>query len=106
MAITNARLLEQMQGSERRYRHLVEHSPDLVWSVDADGIFTYLGEALERMTGFRREELVGRHWGELVVATSMDDAQRAWATVQERPDEELQLRVVLRQVGGGGRPPR
>ncbi len=102
VAITNARLLEQLQGSERRYRHLVDHSPDLVWTVDADGIFTYLGEALERMTGFRREELVGRHWGELVVATSMDDAQRAWATVQQRPDEELQLRVVLRQVGGGG----
>jgi PAS domain S-box-containing protein len=104
VAITNARLLEQMQGSERRYRHLVEHSPDLVWSVDAAGIFTYLGEALERMTGMQPQDLVGHHWGEIVTEESMPVAQRAWAAVQERPDEEIQLRVVLRRSGGGGLP--
>lgn len=104
VAITNTRLLEQLQGSERRYRHLVDHSPDLVWTVDADGVFTYLGEALERMTGFHPEEMLGKHWAALVTEASMADAGRAWGTVQQRPDEELQLRVVLNQVGGGTLP--
>ena len=60
IAARNARLYEQLRDSERRYRHLVDNSPDLVWSVDADGSFTYLGESLERMTGFRPEELLGK----------------------------------------------
>ena len=36
---------EQLRDSEHRYRRLVDNSPDLFWSVDADGAFTYLGES-------------------------------------------------------------
>jgi PAS domain S-box-containing protein len=101
VAITNARLLEQLQQSERRYRHLVDHSPDLVWSVDADGTFTYLGEALERMTGRHPDELVGQHWRHLITPESMGPGQAAWQAIQDRPDEDVQLRVELPLVGGG-----
>jgi PAS domain S-box-containing protein len=97
----NARLYEQLKQSELRYRHLVDHSPDLVWSVDADGTFTYLGEALERMTGRRPEELVGQHWRHLITPESMPAGQAAWQAIQERPEEELQLRVELPLAGGG-----
>jgi PAS domain S-box-containing protein len=101
VAITNARLLEQLQRSERSYRHLVDHSPDLVWSVDVEGNFTYLGEALERMTGIRPEELLGKHWGHLISPESMGAGQAAWQAIQERPDEDVQLRVELPLLGGG-----
>ncbi|HEX2141717.1 MAG TPA: GAF domain-containing protein, partial [Candidatus Limnocylindria bacterium] len=104
VAITNARLLEQLAESERRYRHLVDHSPDLVWSVDAEGHFTYLGEAVERMTGFRASELLGRHWETLVGAESLEAARAAWRAVQERPEEDLQFRIVLPLSGGGSIP--
>ena len=101
VAITNARLLEQREESERRYRHLVDHSPDLVWAVDAEGTFTYLGDALERMTGRRSDELLGQHWRHLITPESLSAAQAAWQAIQERPDEELQLRVELPLAGGG-----
>jgi len=101
VAITNARLLEQLQESERRYRHLVDHSPDLVWAVDADGNFTYLGDALERMTGRRPDELVGQHWRNLLTPESAPAAEAAWQAIQARPDEDLQLRVELPLAGGG-----
>jgi PAS domain S-box-containing protein len=94
-------LLEQLQQSERGYRNLVDHSPDLVWAVEADGMFTYLGESLERMTGFRPDELLGKHWRNLVVPESMDAGQAAWQAIQERMDEDLQFRVVLPLAGGG-----
>jgi PAS domain S-box-containing protein len=101
VAITNARLLEQLQQSERGYRHLVDHSPDLVWSVDVDGNFTYLGESMERMTGRRPDELMGQHWGHLIAPESMPAGQAAWQAIQERPEEELQLRVEMPLAGGG-----
>ncbi|HEX6130056.1 MAG TPA: GAF domain-containing protein, partial [Candidatus Limnocylindria bacterium] len=101
VAITNARLLEQLQQSERGYRNLVDHSPDLVWAVDSEGIFTYLGESLERMTGIRPDELLDRHWRHMITEESMAAGAAAWQAIQERPTEDVQLRVELRLAGGG-----
>ncbi|HET6380933.1 MAG TPA: GAF domain-containing protein [candidate division Zixibacteria bacterium] len=101
VAISNARLLEQLAESERRYRHLVDHSPDLVWSVDAEGHFTYLGESLERITGFRPHELLGSHWERLVGGESLEAARAAWRAVRERPEDDLQFRIQLPLAGGG-----
>ena len=37
---------------EERYRFLVENSPDIVFSTDAEGVFTFVSETIEQMTGF------------------------------------------------------
>jgi PAS domain S-box-containing protein len=104
IAISNARLYEQLHGSERRYRHLVDNSPDLVWSVDADGTFTYLGDALERMTGFRPDEIMGKNFQILSSPQTAAVALQAWRAMQERPDEEQQVRLDLPLAGGGSIP--
>ena len=36
IALTNSNLYELLGESEGRYRHLVQNSPDLVWSIDAE----------------------------------------------------------------------
>ncbi|HEX2843800.1 MAG TPA: GAF domain-containing protein, partial [Candidatus Limnocylindria bacterium] len=60
IALTNARLYAELGESERRYRHLVDNSPDIVWSVDADGRFTFFNAGLEARTGIKPEELLGQ----------------------------------------------
>ena len=73
-AITNARLYEQLEQSERRYRHLVDHSPDLVWAVDAEGRMTYVGEQIARLTGYAPDRVLGRYWVSLLMPESMSEA--------------------------------
>ncbi len=51
IAITNTNLLTRLASSEERYRYLVENAPDLVWSIDGEGRFTFLSDAVERLTG-------------------------------------------------------
>ena len=92
---------EQMEISERRYRHLVDHSPDLVWSVDAEGQFTYLGESLERMTGHRPDQLLGRHWSALTLPDSVHIATAGWEAIRAHPDDEQQIRISLPMASGG-----
>ena len=92
---------EALQASESRYRNLVDHSPDLVWAVDADGRLTYIGETLERLTGFPPDRVMGRPWTDLLTAESVEIAQRSWTAIQERPDVEQQFRVQTPVAGGG-----
>ncbi|HEX5823763.1 MAG TPA: GAF domain-containing protein, partial [Candidatus Limnocylindrales bacterium] len=42
IALTNSNLYELLGESEARYRHLVQDSPDLIWSVGADARFTFV----------------------------------------------------------------
>jgi PAS domain S-box-containing protein len=51
---------------EQRFEQVTAHSRLIAWEVDATGRFTYLSDAVERLTGYRPEDLVGqRHFYEL-----------------------------------------
>jgi len=51
---------EELRRSEQRYRLLVENLNHAVFTVDTEGTLTYISPAIERMSGFRCEELVGQ----------------------------------------------
>jgi PAS domain S-box-containing protein len=108
IAARNARLYAELRErtsalevSESRYRNLVDHSPDLVWAVDGQGRLTYIGETLERLTGFQPDTVIGRPWTTLLTPESVELAQVSWAAILQRPDEEQQLRVQTPLAGGG-----
>ena len=41
-----------------RYRDLVEHARDMIWTVDGDGTVTFLNSACQAITGYTRQELL------------------------------------------------
>lgn len=47
-------------GGQRRYRSLLESSPDPIVVYDMDGTATYVNPAFERTFGWSREQLLGR----------------------------------------------
>ncbi|MBX3217415.1 MAG: response regulator [Labilithrix sp.] len=57
---------EQVRRSEERHRLLVEHSSDVVTIVDKDGRAHYISPAIERLLGYRPEELLGKDLRSLV----------------------------------------
>ncbi len=94
IAVTNSNLYELLGESEARYRYLVQNSPDLVWSIDADARFTFVSDTAQRLTGWRPDELLGRHFGALVHESSRDVAEIDWAAGMAE-DGELRGRVNL-----------
>ena len=50
-----------LQESEARWRALVETAPDAIVVIDDSGIMTACNEALVRMFGYAREEMLGRN---------------------------------------------
>jgi two-component system cell cycle sensor histidine kinase/response regulator CckA len=91
---TRVELEAQVRHSGERYRALVEGAKDLIFAASRDGALTTLNPAFETITGFSRDEWLGRPFADLVHG---DDAQRALAFVQgglpEGPRQVVQLRV-------------
>ena len=100
IALTNARLYEELRRSEERYRYLLENSPDLVWSTDEEGRFTFLSETCERLTGWKPHELLGREFAILVHPSSADEVARIWSDGLADPSRKAQFRLNLRHREG------
>src|SRR6266705_2403112 len=64
LAVEGASLAEDLhrRQSEARFRSLVAHSSDLITVLDADGIVTYQSPSIERVLGYRAEEVEGREF--------------------------------------------
>src|SRR5215208_5313064 len=58
--------------SEQRFRSLVQNSSDIITILEADGTVHYVSPAVERVTGYRPEEQVGRPMHNLLHHTKPD----------------------------------
>ncbi len=58
--------------SERRYRLLAEHSKDVIWTMDLDGRFTYVSPSVERLRGYRPDQVLAQTLAEAVCPGSLE----------------------------------
>ncbi len=98
------RLERDLRLSEERYRYLVQNAPDIVWSIGQEARITFLSESVERLTGFRPEELIGQHFGALVHESSREVAEMDWTRTMDASQQELRGRLNLRHRDGSAVP--
>ncbi|HEY5629543.1 MAG TPA: GAF domain-containing protein, partial [Candidatus Limnocylindrales bacterium] len=67
LGLAGADLVARAEESETRYRSLVESLPDLVFTCDAEGDFTFMSESVEGVLGWSPQEIVGRNFREMLV---------------------------------------
>ena len=53
---------EKLLESEKKYRTLIETIRDIVYTIDKNGHFTYISPNVEKITGFPPNELIGKHF--------------------------------------------
>lgn len=58
---------EELRKSEIKYRSLVEDSAAGVATVDMKGRFDYVNKSLCKMMGYRKGEMIGKHFWDLLV---------------------------------------
>lgn len=49
-----------LRESEERFARLAEQCGTFVWDVDAQGLYTYVSPVVEKVLGYRPDELIGR----------------------------------------------
>jgi len=53
-------VLRQLEEGRRRFDQLAFQSRTLLWEVDLQGVYTYLGDSLQEILGYRPEDLIGK----------------------------------------------
>ena len=106
--LLRARLIEELgrsraalEDSELRYRSLVQSLPDLVFTCADDGTFTFMSESVEDVLGWTPEEVVGRHFSDLM-PTRPDGVPpgRRFALMTANPGRTMVSRLQLRSRDG------
>ncbi len=66
VAVQNARLFDELREKERQLAYQIEHANDAIFNIDLDGRFTSFNEAAEEISGYRRQEVLGRPFTDLL----------------------------------------
>jgi PAS domain S-box-containing protein len=64
--IIRKRSEELVKQSEEKYKQLVEEAGDIIYRTDISGNFTYTNSICERIIQIPKEEIIGKHFTELV----------------------------------------
>ncbi len=96
--ITHRRRMEEaLRESEEKFRGIAQRSFEMIYLTDKDGRITYASPAVERITGFAANEVVGRYLHDLAVNPTRIHRARRRLLDGERQDE---FETALRRKDG------
>lgn len=95
--VTQRRLAEDMlHDSEEMYRHLVENTGAVLYSVDADGVTTYISPVFKSLFGHDPADLVGKRFADFIHPDDLQASMEKFGRVMSGgPNEPWECRMVL-----------
>ena len=94
----NRAMENRLKISERRFRFMVQNSPDMIYTLDRNGIFTFINDAAEQLFGFRSDYLIGKPYDTILYNEDVDKAR--WRFNERRTGKratsgfEIRLRTI------------
>ncbi|MGC1396558.1 MAG: PAS domain S-box protein, partial [Coleofasciculaceae cyanobacterium] len=70
-----------LKESEQKYRNLVETCQGIIWTVDLQGRFTFVNQAVKQVYGYEIQEMIGRHFSEFMTSNQAQISQEIFRRV-------------------------
>ena len=70
VSIANALAFEKLQGSEKKYRELVQNANSIILRIDTVGRIIFFNEFAQRFFGYTEKELIGKYAGSIILPVS------------------------------------
>jgi DNA-binding NtrC family response regulator len=86
---------KELSDSEEKYRTLIEHSNDMIWTLDNKGHFTYINKKSEDITGHKVKNIIGGSFGPLILKEDLPKVEKIFKkTLQGKPQQMLGFMTV------------
>lgn len=92
-AIQNARLFSKIILAEAKYRDLVENVNEVIYTMDADGRFTYVSPRARAVLGYEPFEVLGRPFSDFVVPEDLPGLAARYAPILKGDISPSEYRV-------------
>jgi two-component system, sporulation sensor kinase E len=80
--ITERKHMEKLlEISEQKYKSLFEYSPDIVYMMDLEGVFTNLNPQFQNIIGFNPDEVIGKNIRDLLPELYKEATLRSFSAV-------------------------
>ncbi|WP_242917120.1 PAS domain-containing protein [Pontibacter liquoris] len=88
--------------SEEKFRFMAETLPQLIFTTDPKGNYTYFNQRWTRFTGLPVKELLGSDWKQLVHPEDLPLVEQKWTEALQQ-ESELQVEYRLKENDGNYR---
>ncbi len=93
--ITGQKLYEEkLRQSEEKFRNLVENINDVVFSLDTQGTFTYIGPSISRIASYTPDEVIGRPFSDFVHPEDLERLQQSLTKTMQGDLSPFEFRVI------------
>ncbi len=65
IALENALVFEKLNLERDYSSNIIQNAPTLICGIDGNGITTFINPVVEEITGYCKDELIGKNWWEL-----------------------------------------
>jgi diguanylate cyclase (GGDEF)-like protein/PAS domain S-box-containing protein len=88
-----------LNESERLHRFIVNNSPDFIYMLDSQGVFTYVNDSVEETLGYKRNELLGRHFSTIIHPNNAVEIQKFFSEQRagDRATHSIEIRLLVNQ---------
>jgi PAS domain S-box-containing protein len=92
--ITEHKIVEEaLKRSQERYRMLVENLNDAIFTLDRAGLIIYMSPVVERLLGYRSEEVIGECFAEFVHPEDLPGLKDSFYKTMQGRLEPYEFRV-------------
>ncbi|MCF7974373.1 MAG: PAS domain S-box protein [Phycisphaerae bacterium] len=87
--------------SEERFRQVVENAQEWIWEVDAQGLFTYVSPVVEKILGYKIQDLLDKtYFYDLFAPDQRESLKKKSFEVFARKDRFRQFETKIQDING------
>lgn len=68
--------IEDLRKEQKRFQDVAESTGDWIWETDAQGRYVYSNSMVERIMGYKPDEIIGKHFYDFFCSTDKEDIKR------------------------------
>jgi len=91
---------EALRMSEKKYRNLVENISDVIFTLNPEGVITYMSPVIERIYGYKPDEATGQRFDRFIHPDDLPMVEELFSHYLK--GEQVSKDVYVRAVAGDG----